>query len=664
MTKPDTAAGEEPTAEAKPNTVETPKADTAGDQPTEPIAVPDASPSANEPENSTPAETLAEALPPPPVVQRVSSTSKVHDAIQDIINQFDPLKISASQSTQAAEAAASEQTAELRAQFQPETDGFNYNTFLQQLRNPEAKPVARTVKNFLTEFARRPLTLGEQVRFIHDFLDFISGKMRECSVWMYAGEREFENAREGMEKLVMNRLYPVCFSPTASDDADKDRVLREKVSLFRWIKEEHLDIPKSPQNTAFLQFAKTELLKMNNFKSPRDKVICVLNCCTVIYGLLKHMKGNDVGADKFLPLLIYVVITAAPPKLVSNIQYIMRFRSAEKMQSEAGYYVTNLQGAVAFIESMDASCLSITQDEFDKNIEMTIWEIETEKRGKERTAQQKRQEAQRRPVPDLSAERAQWLIDKGSGIAKTTLEKTNNFVGRLISELSTPNASETGATSPSRRDSSASTQYPGESSRQPRHQREYSHSQQDTANVQELIMGTSEWTATLALVRDMFPNIDSEVVEIVFESNQGFVPKTIEQLLDMSMGNEARDVVANEEVLDELESPVHSMSQRTHVVPPPTAAAPQEDGDDAVDEVERWKDRWADGSSDEEEEDEVEEDLLKEEEDDDEITAPPDLGQTSVPDTTIPDTSGDEELARRLQQEFEQQMRDESSAPQ
>ncbi|KAJ1932070.1 hypothetical protein EC988_009579, partial [Linderina pennispora] len=242
-----------------------------------------------------------------------------------------------------------------------------------------------------------------------------------------------------------------------------DRVLREKVSLFRWIKEEHLDIPRSPQNSAFLQFAKTELLKMNNFKSPRDKVICVLNCCTVIYGLLKHMKGNDVGADKFLPLLIYVVITAAPPKLVSNIQYIMRFRSAEKMQSEAGYYVTNLQGAVAFIESMDASCLSITQDEFDKNIEMTIWEIETEKRGKERAAQQKRQEAQRRPVPDLSAERAQWLIDKGSGIAKTTLEKTNNFVGRLISELSTPNASETGTTSPSRRDSSASTQYPGES---------------------------------------------------------------------------------------------------------------------------------------------------------------------------------------------------------
>ncbi|KAJ1942362.1 hypothetical protein FBU59_003221, partial [Linderina macrospora] len=352
--------------------------------------------------------------------------------------------------------------------------------------------------------------------------------------------------------------------------------------------------------------------------------------------------------------------------LVSNIQYIMRFRSSEKMQSEAGYYVTNLQGAVAFIESMDATCLSITQDEFDKNIEMTIWEIETEKRGKERAAQQKRQDAQRKPIPDLGSERAQWLIDKSSGIAKTTIEKTNSFVGRLISELSTPNASDAGTTSPGRRDSSAGAQYPGESSRQPRHQREYSHSQQDTANVQELIMGTAEWTATLALVRDMFPNIDQEVVEIVFESNQGFVPKTIEQLLDMSMGNEARDIVANEEVLDDLDSPVNSMSQRTQIVPPAAVTA-QEDGDDAVDEVERWKDRWADGSSDEEEEEEEEENLIKdvveEETDDDEITAPPDLGQTSSASdiTNIPDTSGDEELARRLQQEFEQQIRDESS---
>ncbi|KAJ2760906.1 hypothetical protein H4S06_001486, partial [Coemansia sp. BCRC 34490] len=228
-----------------------------------------------------------------------SSSSKVHDAIQDIISQFDPLKVSAStaqlpedsdaptSSTNTQQTASTDpattavdaenrrrQQADLRSKFEPETDGFNYNDFLQQLRHPAAKPVARTVKNFLTEFSRRPMTLSEQVRFVHDFLAFVADKMRECTVWQSMGEREFDNAREGMEKLVMNRLYHLCFSPSTSDDSDKDHVISEKMSLFRWIRAEHLDIQQTASASAtesFLQFARTELLKINSFKSPRDK---------------------------------------------------------------------------------------------------------------------------------------------------------------------------------------------------------------------------------------------------------------------------------------------------------------------------------------------------------------------------------------------------------
>jgi hypothetical protein len=84
-----------------------------------------------------------------------------------------------------------------------------------------------------------------------------------------------------------------------------------------------------------------ELLKINNYKAPRDKLICILNCCKVIFGkrehvvcsgiplskstktisigLIKHVEG-DAGADKFLPIMIYVVLKSNPPKLVSNVQ--------------------------------------------------------------------------------------------------------------------------------------------------------------------------------------------------------------------------------------------------------------------------------------------------------------------------------------------------------
>lgn len=85
-----------------------------------------------------------------------------------------------------------------------------------------------------------------------------------------------------------------------------------------------------------------ELLKINSYRAPRDKLICILNCCIVLFGLIRHLEGESAGADKFLPLLIYVVIKADPEQLVSNIQYISRFRQPAKLESEAGYYLTNL----------------------------------------------------------------------------------------------------------------------------------------------------------------------------------------------------------------------------------------------------------------------------------------------------------------------------------
>jgi hypothetical protein len=67
-----------------------------------------------------------------------------------------------------------------------------------------------------------------------------------------------------------------------------------------------------------------------------------LNCCKVIFGLLKNSKKSDTSADSFVPLLIYVVLHANPDHLVSNIQYILRFRNQEKLGGEAGYYLSSL----------------------------------------------------------------------------------------------------------------------------------------------------------------------------------------------------------------------------------------------------------------------------------------------------------------------------------
>jgi hypothetical protein len=84
---------------------------------------------------------------------------------------------------------------------------FDFQKFLDQMKTKSAEPVARYLRSFLSNFAKRTFTVTDQVKLINDFLNFISQKMREADVWKSASDTEFDNAMEGMEKLVMNRLY-------------------------------------------------------------------------------------------------------------------------------------------------------------------------------------------------------------------------------------------------------------------------------------------------------------------------------------------------------------------------------------------------------------------------------------------------------------------------
>ncbi|KAF7309869.1 hypothetical protein MIND_00359000 [Mycena indigotica] len=259
---------------------------------------------------------------------------------------------------------------------------FDFQRFLDQMKSRHAEAVAKYLKSFLSNFSKRTFTVGDQVKIIQDFLNFIARPMRESEIWKNASDAEFDNAMEGMEKLVMNQLYQFTFTPQiaitiprrqiTADDLERDRVLTQRIALFGWIEETHLDIPVGEGSGGFLMFAQQELLKVNHYKAPRDKLICILNCCKVIFGLIRHLKKEE-GADSFLPILIFVVLKANPEHLLSNVEFINRFRNPTKLQSEAGYYLSSLMGAVSFIETMDHTSLSnISQEEFEQNVEAAI----------------------------------------------------------------------------------------------------------------------------------------------------------------------------------------------------------------------------------------------------------------------------------------------------
>lgn len=174
---------------------------------------------------------------------------------------------------------------------------FDFHRFLEQLRNKKADPVARYLKSFLSEFGKRQWMVHEQVKIISDFLAFIANKMAQCEVWRDVSDAEFDNAREGMEKLVMNRLYSQTFSPAIpppqpipgakpkkrggerpmgpgrkgqhQEDVERDDILTQKINIYAWIREEHLDIP--PSNDSGKRFLKLAQQGKSSSQNPHQE---------------------------------------------------------------------------------------------------------------------------------------------------------------------------------------------------------------------------------------------------------------------------------------------------------------------------------------------------------------------------------------------------------
>ncbi|EEQ97687.1 vps901 protein, putative, partial [Perkinsus marinus ATCC 50983] len=61
----------------------------------------------------------------------------------------------------------------------------------------------------------------------------------------------------------------------------------------------------------------------SKYRAPRDKLVCLLNCCRVITRTLESSDGGS--ADDILPILIWVLIKARPSRLRSNINFIQAF---------------------------------------------------------------------------------------------------------------------------------------------------------------------------------------------------------------------------------------------------------------------------------------------------------------------------------------------------
>jgi len=470
---------------------------------------------------------------------------------------------------------------------------FDFHRFLEQLRHKSADPVAKFLRSFLTEFGKKQWMVHEQVKIIGDFLAFITNKMAICDVWRDVSDNEFDNAKEGMEKLVMNRLYSQTFSPAIAppppqparsrsrgrrkeqekslgvgrrgqhqEDVERDEILAQKIRIYSWIREGHLDLaPIGPNGERFLRLAQQELLKIKGYRAPRDKVICILNCCKVIFGLLKNAKSSDTSADSFVPLLIYVVLQANPENLVSNVQYILRFRNQDKLGGEAGYYLSSLSGAIQFIENLDRTTLTVSDEEFERNVELAVSEIAAQNREAEALSpralyREKSSIAEPELTPRNSMDvtstspirrdpsRMNSSSEGGTDDSVTSIlrsiQKPLSTIGRIFSDQDTsqePSATSSPTPQQGARLSPAVFQPPTDG-RVPSYDAQEAAARQASAEAAEARrIQRQEHRTIVETLCGMFPNLDKEVIDDVVRQKEGRVGLAVDACLALTAGS-------------------------------------------------------------------------------------------------------------------------------
>ncbi|GAX69419.1 guanine nucleotide exchange factor [Saccharomyces cerevisiae] len=447
------------------------------------------------------------------------------DEKREILKEFDPFsqleqangnpdKDVKSKKDDPNRAAAEETNRDISAQDKGDEEPFyDFQIFIKQLQTPGADPLVKYTKSFLRNFLAQRLlwTVSEEIKLISDFKTFIYDKFTLYEPFKSLDNSKMRNAKEGMEKLIMGKLYSRCFSPSLYEilqkplddehmkDLTNDDTLLEKIRHYRFISPIMLDIPDTMPNARlnkFVHLASKELGKINRFKSPRDKMVCVLNASKVIFGLLKHTKLEQNGADSFIPVLIYCILKGQVRYLVSNVNYIERFRSPDFIRGEEEYYLSSLQAALNFIMNLTERSLTIEdREDFEEAYQRNLKQLAEEKEEEEKKKQLE--------VPDEL---------QPNGTLLKPLDEVTNIVISKFNELFSPI---------------------GEPTQEEALKSEQSNKEEDVSSLIKKIE-ENERKDTLNTLQNMFPDMDPSLIEDVCIAKKSRIGPCVDALLSLS----------------------------------------------------------------------------------------------------------------------------------
>lgn len=179
---------------------------------------------------------------------------------------------------------------------------------------------------------------------------------------------------EAVERRLCEGIYDRIYRHRTTQDEAQDDKLRSKTAALAVVgigpADLGVDLGESPEEgpeavvkqteeiKESLEQARKDLMLMNQKRYPLGKLNCLKATHKSIVDTLSYFHPSS-SADEIMPMLIYTLITMPPESLnvISDSNFIQRFRWEEKLEGEAAYCLTNLEAAITFLQTVDLASL-------------------------------------------------------------------------------------------------------------------------------------------------------------------------------------------------------------------------------------------------------------------------------------------------------------------